>query len=96
MAAKTDGPRTISVQVNAEGYAPERIVGKPNEKLMLVFTRTVDSTCVAQLKTPNGDVVDLPLNKPVNVAVTVPATGEVGFACGMDMIHGTVVAQPAG
>jgi plastocyanin domain-containing protein len=28
------------------------------------------------------------------VAVTVPQTGEVGFACGMDMFHGVVVAQP--
>lgn len=91
-----DGLRAISVEVNAEGYAPSRIVGKPNEKLMLVFTRTVDATCVEQLKAPNGDLVDLPLNKPVKVAVTVPATGEVGFACGMDMVHGVVVAQPEG
>ena len=33
--------------------------------------------------------------KPVDVAVTVPKTGEVGFACGMDMFHGVVVAQPS-
>ena len=43
--------------------------------------------------TPDSKTVDLPLNKPVEVAVTVPATGEVGFACGMDMFHGTVVAD---
>lgn len=91
-----DGLRAISVQVNADGYAPSRIVGKPNEKLMLVFTRTADSSCVEELKTPNGDIVDLPLNKPVKVAVTVPAAGEVGFACGMDMVRGVVVAQPEG
>jgi plastocyanin domain-containing protein len=34
------------------------------------------------------------MNKPVEVAITVPQTGEVGFACGMDMFHGVVVAQP--
>lgn len=89
-----DGLRAISVQVNAEGYTPSKIPGKPNEKLLLVFTRTVDASCVSQLKTPNGDMVDLPLNQPVKVAVTVPATGEVGFACGMDMFHGAVVALP--
>jgi hypothetical protein len=88
-----DGVRTISVQATADGYSPAKIAGKPNEKLMLVFTRTVDSSCMAQLKTPSGKVVDLPLNQPVKVAVTVPASGEVGFACGMDMYQGIVVAQ---
>jgi plastocyanin domain-containing protein len=59
---------------------------------VLVFTRTADSTCIAQLKTPDGKLIDLPMNAPVEVAVTVPASGEVGFACGMDMFHGKVVA----
>ena len=67
---------------------------KPGEKLLLVFTRTVDSSCLSQLKTPECKLVDLPMNQPVEVAVTVPANGEVGFACGMDMFHGVVVAQP--
>jgi plastocyanin domain-containing protein len=88
-----DGVRRIAVEAGAEGYKPDRIGGKPGEKLMLVFTRTVDSTCVEQLKTPDGTLVDLPKGKPVEVAVTVPQTGEVGFACGMDMLHGKVVAE---
>jgi plastocyanin domain-containing protein len=88
-----DGVRRIAVEAGIEGYKPDRIGGKPGEKLMLVFTRTVDSACVEQLKTPDGTLVDLPKGKPVEVAVTVPQTGEVGFACGMDMLHGTVVAE---
>lgn len=91
-----DGLRAISIEVNADGYAPSRIVGKPDEKLMLVFTRTVDAKCVEELKTPSGEVVALPLNQPVKVAVTVPTSGEVGFACGMDMVRGVVVAEPEG
>ncbi len=90
----SDGVRRIEVTATAEGYKPERIVGRPGEKLMLVFTRTVDSTCIAQLVTPDKQTVDLPMNQPVEVAVTVPQTGEVGFACGMDMFHGVVVAEP--
>jgi len=89
----TDGVRRVAVEANKEGYKPERIGGKPGEKLVLVFTRTVESTCIAQVKTPDGKLVDLPMNQPVEVAVTVPATGEVGFACGMDMFHGVVVAE---
>jgi plastocyanin domain-containing protein len=93
--AKTaDGVRTIPVSATADGYSPDKITGKPGEKLKLVFTRTVDSSCLAQLKTPDGAMVDLPMNKAVEVAVTVPQTGQVGFACGMDMFHGVIVAEP--
>jgi plastocyanin domain-containing protein len=91
-AAGPDGVRRVAVDAGKEGYRPERIGGKPGEKLVLVFTRTYDAACIAQLKTPDGKLVDLPKGTPVEVPVTVPATGEVGFACGMDMFHGAVVA----
>jgi plastocyanin domain-containing protein len=90
----SDGLRHIAVEANKEGYTPDKIAGKPGEQIVLVFTRTADSECISQLKAPDGKMVDLPLNKPVEVAVTVPKTGDVGFACGMDMFHGTIVAQP--
>jgi plastocyanin domain-containing protein len=89
-----DGLRHIAIEANTKGYTPDRIAGKPGEKIVLVFTRTAKSECISQVKTPDGKLVDLPLDKPVDVAVTVPTSGEVGFACGMDMYHGTVVAQP--
>jgi plastocyanin domain-containing protein len=90
----SDGLRHVSVEANKSGYTPDKIAGKPGEKMVLVFTRTADSECISQLKAPDGKLVDLPMNKPVEVAVTVPQSGEVGFACGMDMFHGVVVAQP--
>ncbi len=93
--ANADGSRTIPIEVNADGYTPEKIPGKPGEKLKLVFTRTKDSSCISQLKMADGKLIDLPMNQPVEVPVTVPQTGEVAFACGMDMIHGAVVAQPS-
>jgi len=89
----SDGLRHVTIEANKSGYTPDKIAGKPGEKLVLVFTRTADSECISQLKAPDGKMVDLPMNKPVEVAVTVPQTGEVGFACGMDMVHGAVVAE---
>ena len=89
----SDGVRHIAVEAGLKGYQPDRIGGKPGEKLVLVFTRTADSACIEQLKTPDGKLVDLPKGRPVEVAVTVPQTGEVGFVCGMDMIRGAVVAE---
>lgn len=92
---QADGVRRVEVEAGQEGYVPDKIAGKPGEKLMLVFTRTVDGECLAQLKAPDGKLHDLPKGKPVEISVTVPADGEVSFACGMDMFKGVVVAQPA-
>ena len=39
----------MKVTANTEGYKPDKIMGKPGEKLTLVFTRTADSSCIAQL-----------------------------------------------
>jgi len=93
-ASSADGARKVPIEVNKEGYTPDKIPGKPGEKLDLVFTRTFEADCISQVKTPDGKLVELPMNKPIEVAVTVPQTGELGFACGMDMFHGVIVAQP--
>jgi plastocyanin domain-containing protein len=87
-----DGVRTVPIQAGMEGYVPDKIPGKPGEKLKLVFTRTVEGECLRELKTPEGKIVELPMNKPVEIAITVPATGELTFACGMDMFQGKIVA----
>ncbi|MEO8700430.1 MAG: cupredoxin domain-containing protein [Kofleriaceae bacterium] len=88
-----DGVRTIPIAVTAKGYDPDRIAGKPNEKLKLVFTRTGGGECTSELKTPDGKLVPLPMNTAVDVPVTVPKDGEVKFACGMDMFTGVIVAE---
>ncbi len=87
-----DGVRTVPVQAGMEGYVPDTIPGKPGEKLVLVFTRTVEGECLRELKTPEGKVIELPMNKPVEVAITVPTEGALTFACGMDMFQGKIVA----
>jgi plastocyanin domain-containing protein len=91
--ATADGVRKVPIEVVEAGYSPDRIPGKPGEKLSLVFTRKVDGSCYEQLKTPDGKLVDLPKGKPVEIPVTVPQDGEVKFACGMGMITGVVVAE---
>ena len=88
-----DGVRKVPIEVVKDGYSPDRIPGKPGEKLNLVFTRKVDGHCYEELKTPDGKLIALPKDKPVEVPVTVPQQGEVKFACGMDMLSGVVVAE---
>ncbi len=91
-----DGVRKIEIEASREGYSPERIVGKPGEKLVLVFRRTAKEECLAQVKVADGAPVDLPMDTPVEVPVTVPQSGELAFACGMGMFKGTVVADAKG
>ena len=92
-APKVDGPRVIAIEAGKEGYVPDKIAAKPNEKLRLVFTRTFDSECLAQVKLPDGVVHELPMNTPVELALTMPKEGKVTFACGMDMLTGEIVAD---
>jgi Cu+-exporting ATPase len=90
------GVRTIEIEASKDGYVPGRIPGKPGERLKLVFTRRASGgECMAQLKTPDGKLVELAIDKPHEVEVTVPEDGEVKFACGMDMFTGVVVAEKA-
>ncbi len=89
-----DGVRTIQIEATKDGYAPEKIPGKPGEKLKLVFTRRESGgECMAELRSPDGKLHNLPLDKPYEIAVTVPNDGEVRFACGMDMFRGVIVAE---
>ena len=88
-----DGVRTVAIEAGKDGYVPDRIPGKPGEKLKLVFTRTIEGDCLSELKAPDGKVVQLPMNKPAEVAITVPASGELTFACGMGMFRGVIVAE---
>ncbi|MBE7451981.1 MAG: cupredoxin domain-containing protein [Kofleriaceae bacterium] len=88
-----DGTRTVPVHVNDEGFEPAKISARAGEKLELEVTRKSKSACAAQVKVGDGPVVDLAVDQPVKLAVTVPASGEVRFACGMDMMTGVVVVE---
>jgi plastocyanin domain-containing protein len=92
-SVSADGTRTIPINVNDEGYDPSKISAKAGEKLELEFTRRSKGACAEQVKVAGGPVIDLPLDKPVKIAVTAPASGEVRFACGMDMMTGVIVVN---
>jgi len=90
----SDGVRHVAIAATKDGYVPDHIVGKPNEKLVLEVTRTHDGDCLEHLILPDKRDIELPYKKMVEIPVTVPASGESTFVCGMDMWHGALVAQP--
>ncbi len=83
----------VAVTVNAQGYQPASVTVHAGRPVTLVFTRTTDDGCGAQLVFPTLNIRrDLPLNQPVEVPLT-PAAGTIPFTCGMNMMRGSVMAQ---
>lgn len=84
----------VTVLVDGEGYHPATIRAAAGRAITLVFRRTTDESCGQTLLVPSMNVRrELPLNAPVEVAMTVPTTGNIAFTCGMHMYQGSVVVQ---
>ncbi len=89
-------PRHVDVTVSNQGFTPARIPAKPGESLTLVFRYQKSAgECGREVVVPTQNVhVTLTEDKPVEVALTLPANkSEIGFACGMNMLHGAVVIE---
>ena len=93
-AAAADGRPVVKVAVDGSGYHPSETKAPAGKPVRLEFTRTSDEGCGQQLVFPSLNIKkDLPLNQPVAVDVTMPASGKVAFTCGMDMYRGSIVAD---
>ncbi len=86
-----NGVRTVEMQVTQDGFVPSKVKANKGEKLRLVVTRKTDITCAKEIVIPGyGINQPLPLGKPVTVELTPKASGEIKYACGMDMITGVI------
>jgi plastocyanin domain-containing protein len=89
-----DGRQVIAVKVGADGYHPSEARAKAGTPVRLTLTRTTDDGCGQEIVIPSLKVKrELPLNQPVSFDLTMPASGAVTFACGMDMYRGSIVAE---
>ena len=80
--------------MTGKGFEPPRVQAAPGQPLVLRFTRKIAETC-ADAVSLQGDPVKymLPLDRAVDVKVTAPRTGELTFACPMQMYRGAVVVS---
>jgi plastocyanin domain-containing protein len=82
------------VVVNEQGYEPAKLTLRAGTPARITFVRTTDKTCGTEVVFPSLNVKRaLPLNEPVVIELTPAKTGDLAFACGMNMLHGTVVVQ---
>ena len=81
------------VKVTEKGFEPAKVELRAGTPAQLTFTRVTDATCATEVVFPSLKVrKSLPRGQPVEVRFT-PASGEIAFACGMDMLKGAVVAR---
>ncbi len=90
-------PTKLQISVTENGFEPESIDVPAGKPVTLVFTRKTDKTCAKEvvLTMDDGQKIEkhLPLDTPVELAATFPKAGKLGYACGMNMLKGTIVVQ---
>jgi plastocyanin domain-containing protein len=87
----------VDINVTENGFEPAAITVKQGVPVTLAFTRKTDKTCATEVIVDLGDghKVDrpLPLDKTVEIAATFTKTGQLRYACGMDMVSGVVTVN---
>lgn len=94
---KAESSARIEITVTEKGFEPEDVTVLAAKPVTLVFTRKTDQTCAKEvvLQMADGSKVEkqLPLDTPIEIATTFPTAGKLGYACGMDMVKGTITVQ---
>jgi plastocyanin domain-containing protein len=81
----------VRITVTKRGFEPWKVQAKAGVPLTLVVTRTTDETCATELVLPEAGVnAKLPLNEPVTIRFTPSRTGELRYACAMNMFQGVI------
>jgi len=82
----------IEIFVTEKGFEPHLVKAAAGQPITLRFFRKVAQTCADAVEV-QGDPVRhmLPLNAPIDVKVKAPASGQLAFACPMNMYRGAVV-----
>ncbi|WP_437940199.1 cupredoxin domain-containing protein [Sorangium sp. So ce341] len=85
------GVKRVDIAVNDSGFSPSTIELKKGEPVVLRFTRTTKSECLKAIAIPDLKVEkDLPLDTPVEVAITPEKEGKMVLQCWMAMVKATI------
>ena len=79
------------------GYSPDLIRVRQSVPLRIVFDRQESGECTSRVVFPDFAINRaLPAYATTTVELTPDRSGRFGFACGMNMVHGTLVVEPDG
>jgi hypothetical protein len=86
--------QTAKVVVGEQGFEPAKLSLRAGVPTRLTFVRTTDKTCASEVVFPSLNIRrTLPLKEPVEIAFTPANSGEIAFACGMNMLRGTILVE---
>jgi P-type Cu+ transporter len=85
----------VSVTVRG-GYSPDVVRVRQGVPLRILFDRQESGECTSRVVFPDFAVNrPLPAYARTTVQLVPDRAGRFGFACGMNMVHGTLVVEPA-
>ncbi len=91
-----DGVQEVTVTVKG-GYSPDRVEVRQGVPVRLVFDRQETGDCTSRVVFSDfGINRSLPAYATTAVELLPEHVGEFGFACGMNMVHGTLVVVDDG
>ena len=84
----------IAIEVTEDGFVPAEVTVNKGEPVTLVVTRKTEKTCATEfIMKSQGINQKLPMNEAVTISFTPTESGELRYACGMDMIAGKVIVK---
>lgn len=84
----------FKIVVSEYGFTPQEISLKQGEPLKLAFYRADAKNCGSEVVFKDLNIrKKLPIGKVVLIDVPTDKTGEISFACGMDMLKGKILVQ---
>ncbi len=94
-AALVGNIQEVEVTVQG-GYSPDHLRARQGVPLRIIFRRQESGECTSRVVFPDFGVNQLlPAFAQTAVQLMPASAGEFGFACGMNMVHGTLVVEPA-
>jgi plastocyanin len=84
----------IKITVSKDGYTPAKLTVKAGQPVKLAFTRTDEENCGGTVVFPKLKIsAKLPVGQTVLVELPAQEKGELSFACGMNMLKGTLIVE---
>lgn len=97
VAATTDESGVQQVRITVKGgYSPDVVTVKQGRPVRLDFYRDETASCSEQVVLSDfGIARDLPAYETTTIAFTPNQPGEFTWTCGMNMLRGKLVVEPA-
>lgn len=84
----------IRINVDSKGFSPAAVELKKGEAVKLLFNRADEKNCANEVVFAALNIKkELPAGQETAVEITPNESGEITFACGMNMYKGKIVVQ---